>query len=450
MASAKSKRAKPGGRSQRTDKPVPKSKPTRARQQPKPKSPGSPSRRKPKANANPKPAARAIPESRTAPKVKARAASKSASKPSAQRKAGAASKASAKVAAVTSGKASKTTNTGSKRVSVEAAQKSLRALTQVVEQANDREAEQILGDGQLEALLKAVLPARRRSAKTAYDYLTTQKRRASLMARVRHDINLAYSFPTGVNGRFISPTRVQWFYDGLTFIEGAEPFSGVVGLFRAGECRYGLYVRDAPANGSLGPREADFVGIAAAKQSFDAAAKPASEGCTELEELRSSGVDAKDQWLNLLERYPWMLGAQHIEFVRPSNGDANMPQLFALRAEDRAHDVLMMGQPSASVFGRSGRLQRSFQEALHHAEQTLSFVQRQAEYLEREFNLVVQRPRAFVIAGQGLDRTERETLRHHAETRHAELRVLTFDDLHQLALKTLAFFEPRFREVGKR
>src|SRR5690606_37313029 len=94
------------------------------------------------------------------------------------------------------------------RASAEVAKKSLKTLVAIVEQANDREAEQILGDGQLEALLKGVLPPRRRSTKTTYDYLASQKRRASLMARLRHGINTAYSFPTGVDGRFISPTRV--------------------------------------------------------------------------------------------------------------------------------------------------------------------------------------------------------------------------------------------------
>jgi hypothetical protein len=151
-----------------------------------------------------------------------------------------------------------------------------------------------------------------------------------------------------------------------------------------------------------------------------------------------------ERWVLLLERHPWMLGAQHTGLVRLRKDDPSMPQLFAERVEDSAHDVLLMGEPSQVVIGKSGRLQRSFQETLHQAEQTLSFVQRQADYLHREFELTIQRPRVFVIAGSGLSPSERQALRHYSETRHAELRVLTFDDLAHLALKTSAFFEPRF------
>lgn len=329
------------------------------------------------------------------------------------------------------------------RGAVEAARKHLRALVEIVEQANDRDAEQILGEGQLEALLKAVLPQRRRSSKTTYDYLASQKRRASLMAQVRHAINGAYSFSTGLDGLVISPTRVQWFYDGLTFIEGTEPFSGVVGLYRNGELRYGLDVKDATANGSLGPSEADFVSLPAAKKSFAAAAKPPRAALLELEQLRENGADQRDPWLALLEHNPWFLGAQHCRLVRLTNQDANMPELFAERVEDGAHDVLLLGQPSASVFGKSGRMQRSFQDTLYQAEQTLSFVQRQAEYLEREYTLSIRRPRVFVIAGRGLSPSERDQLRQYADARHAEVRVLSYDDLAHLAQRTAEFFQQR-------
>ena len=327
---------------------------------------------------------------------------------------------------------------------MEAARKHLRALVEIVEQANDRDAEQILGEGQLEALLKAVLPQRRRSTKTTYDYLASQKRRASLMAQVRHAINTAYSFSTGLDGLVISPTRVQWFYDGLTFIEGTEPFSGVVGLYRNGELRYGIDVKDATANGSLGPSESDFVSMQAAKKSFSAASKTPKAALAELEQLRDNGADQREPWLSLIEHNPWLLGAQHSRLVRLSNQDLNMPQLFIERVEDGAHDVLLLGQPAASVFGKSGRMQRSFQDSLHQAEQTLSFVQRQAEYLEREYKLSIRRPRVFVIAGRGLSPSEREQLRQYTDARHAELRVLSFDDLAHLAERTAEFFQQRF------
>ena len=129
--------------------------------------------------------------------------------------------------------------------------------------------------------------------------------------------------------------------------------------------------------------------------------------------------------------------------VRLTNQDANMPELFAERVEDGAHDVLLLGQPSASVFGKSGRMQRSFQDTLYQAEQTLSFVQRQAEYLEREYTLSIRRPRVFVIAGRGLSPSERDQLRQYADARHAEVRVLSYDDLAHLAQRSAEFFQQR-------
>jgi hypothetical protein len=334
------------------------------------------------------------------------------------------------------------------RNTVDAARKNLRSLTATIEQANDRDAEQILGEGRLEALLKAVLPARKRSNKTTYDYLASQKRRASLMARLRHSINTTYSFPVDTLGRVLSPTRVQWFYDGLTFIEGSAPFSGVVGLYRNGQLSYGMNVRDASENASLGPVEADFVTVDKAKQSFDSASKSASESEAALRELMAEETGdeagAPERWIAVLEHFPWVLGAQHSGLIRVKQDDSRMPGLFLTRVSDGASDILLLGQPSTSIFGRSGRLQRSFQDTLQQAEQTLSFVGRQADYLEREFEVQVHRPRAFVLAGRRLTRTERDALRQHVETRHADLRVLTLQDLAELAQQTRSFFEERF------
>jgi hypothetical protein len=330
---------------------------------------------------------------------------------------------------------------------IEAGRRLLAQVTSLVEKANDRDAAQILGGGALESLLAAVLPQKRRPSHSVYQFLIGHKQRASLMAQVRNAINERFSFeaPDGVS--FVSPTRVQWFYDGLTFREGAEPFSGVVGLFRDGELGWGLGVVDAAPGTSLGPAISDFVTVEQARKSFRTASAEPATGLSELLALVPREDEAPEsvagEYATVLRRHPWMLGAQHVAIETHAHRDANLPSLTAVRASDGARDVVVVEPPSLGIVGKTGKILSAFSDSWHRAQRTLTFVQRQADYLRRELGMKIDQPRCLLIAGAGLGEREREIVRREREAHDASIRLLTYDDLHRLAERTLAFFEPR-------
>jgi hypothetical protein len=331
--------------------------------------------------------------------------------------------------------------TAPKTDDVTRAKKALREVREIVERVNDADAEQILGDGNLEKLLTSVVPAPTRNTKSTHEHLAKHKRRASLLARLRHDINDRSAF--AVDGHYVSPTRVQWFYDGLTFLEGQEPYRGVVGLYRDGVIGYGLGVDDVGKEDSLGPLASDFVSLDDAKKSFRGATGKPSDALAEMMELATEGGPDTTAWVDLLARHPWVLGAQHASVARVDKQDPDLPKVVGKRARDGATDIILVEPQSTPIVGKTGKVLASFRGVWGRAEQLRSFVQRQASYLSRELRLKIREPRFLIIAGGALTDDERAAVRREMEAHHAAVRLLTYDELRRLAERTLAFFESR-------
>jgi hypothetical protein len=75
--------------------------------------------------------------------------------------------------------------------------------------------------------------------------------------RITHN----YSFKgsaEGISG-FVSPHFSQWFDDGVMFLEGEEPFTGMMGLYRNGRVSYAVAGRNIQAGEELGPEDFEFV-----------------------------------------------------------------------------------------------------------------------------------------------------------------------------------------------
>lgn len=316
------------------------------------------------------------------------------------------------------------------------AKRALRDLREVLARVGDGDAELILGDGALDRLIGAIVPPLSTGA-TAHEHLAAHKRRASLLARLRHGVNERSAY--AIDGTYVSPTRVQWFYDGLTFLEGDAPYEGVVGLFRDGVVRHAMNVIDASRDETLGPLEADFVSLAEARRAFRGAGS--AEGLAALEEL--SAADDPEGWITWLIAHPWALGAQHANVERVVHRDEALPKVTAKRSTDGAQDVLLVESPHTAIVGKTGRVLSSFRDVWLRAEQQRMFVQRQTGYLKRELGWKIRDPRFIILAGRALTKAEREIVREELERHHASIRLVTFDELAALARRTLAFFEPR-------
>ncbi|WP_157196635.1 hypothetical protein [Methanococcoides burtonii] len=79
------------------------------------------------------------------------------------------------------------------------------------------------------------------------EFLLTNKHRSQFLAHIRYVITHNYSFKGSKNGHeaFVSPNHIQWYDDGVMFLEGKEPFLGFIGLYRNKEARYAIAARDA-------------------------------------------------------------------------------------------------------------------------------------------------------------------------------------------------------------
>ena len=154
--------------------------------------------------------------------------------------------------------------TESDREQLARARQIIEELAAILRHLSDAEVRELLGQGALDDLLKAILdPAAALSYSTIADFLLANKWRATLLALVRHAITHNYSFKgsaEGVRG-FVSPHYVQWFDDGVMFLEGEEPFTGSMGLYRNGKVSYAVAARDIQAGEALGPEDFKFVDI---------------------------------------------------------------------------------------------------------------------------------------------------------------------------------------------
>lgn len=324
------------------------------------------------------------------------------------------------------------------------ARQALRELREIVENASDADAEVILGDGSLEGLLASVIPPIKPGT-SIHEHLAAHKRRASLLARIRHGINASSAFADGE--RFVSPTRAQWFYDGLTFLEGDAPYDGVVGLYREGVLRYGVGVPDVAKGESLGPLAVDFVSAADARKSLRSATEPARLGLDRFASLYAQREDDPTRWTDLLRDHPWMLGCQHLSILETESNDPELPRLTARRALDGAQDVLLVEPPSTRLVGSNGRALSGFRDVWLQAERLRTFVQRQADYLKRELGWKIRDPRFLVLAGRDVDPRERAIVHEEFESHHAAVRLVTYDELRALAARSFEVFETRARSA---
>ena len=105
--------------------------------------------------------------------------------------------------------------------------------------------------------------------------------------------------------------------------------------------------------------------------------------------------------------------------------------------------MVILESPKLPIVGKTGKILQGFSNVWHGAQRTMSFVQRQPAILERELGLKFDQPRCFLVAGSGLDAAQREAVRRELEAHDATIRLVTYDDLHRLAERTLGFFEPR-------
>jgi len=329
-------------------------------------------------------------------------------------------------------------------------------LVGILRELTDREVKIFLGAGPMDNLLKAILdPSRVKEYPNIAEFLLANKARASLLAFVRHAITQNYSFKGGEKGKegFVSPHHVQWFDDGVMFTEGREPFTGLIGLYRNKELRYAMAARDARGGEELGKEDFQFATIDELKTALKAV--PAEEigdlerPLRELTQLLTAGQRDESKYQELIQKYPWILGAHYhsVQDLRKLD-DGNIPDFTGVRVRDNYRDIIEIKSPFMPILRRDGEFASEFNSAWNQAERYLNFVRQEKDYLRRK-GLNFQLPRCYLIVGFRL--SDQALMKMTTkQSMNPAIEIWTYDHLIWLAERTVKFVKDLLRADGGR
>jgi len=318
-------------------------------------------------------------------------------------------------------------------------------LASILRVLSDSEAGKLLGTGPMNDILRAILdPSKVKDYPSIAEFLLANKQRASLLALIRYAITRNYSFKGRKDGveAFVSPHFVQWFQDGVMFLEGQEPFAGLIGLYRNKEARYAVAARDLRGGEEVSQPDIAFRSIEEFKASVKAI--PPSQ-ITDLErpirdlrELLNKGETDESKYQELIQKYPWILGAQY-ESIQDHRklDDKNIPDFTGVRIRDKNRDIIEIKSPFMTILRKDGELASEFNDAWNQAEKYLNFAREEKDYLCRK-GLSFDRPRCYLIVGfripeHGLNRIRVK------ESMSPGIEVLTYDEFCMYVEKTVGF-----------
>jgi hypothetical protein len=320
-------------------------------------------------------------------------------------------------------------------------------LAQILRQLSDSETVDLLGTGSIDNLLRAILdPSEKSNYPNLNEFLIAMKGRASLVASLRYSITHNYSLKgTSEDGRsgFISPSHIQWFDDGVMFMQGDKPFEGLIGLYRQDKSlSYAILARDARAGETMGPEYFEFIEEPEFRKRWVQFAKTEipelDEPIQKLEALLNSQDNDESHYQELLIEYPWMLGAEYSLVQRHTNlDDRNIPDFTGVRVRDGFRDIIEIKPPFTKMFRDNGGLNNNFNDAWNQAERYFDFARTEKDYLRRK-GFLFDNPKCYLILGFNLTEDELPKARLK-ERMNPTIHVLTYNDLLTFAKHTVAF-----------
>lgn len=322
-------------------------------------------------------------------------------------------------------------------------------LVEILNQLSDDDVIELLGKGSLNDLIKAILdPSLNNQYPNLNEFLLANKGRSALLAMLRHVITNNYSFQgvseDGIVG-FISPTHIQWFEDGVMFVQGKKRFEGLVGLYKeGGKLSYAILARDVKKGDSLGPEHFEFVDekdfAERMKEVSHQQATNLDEPIKKLENLLKVQSNDESQYQELFMHYPWVLGATYGKIHRHTNlDDKNIPDFTGVRIVDGYRDILEVKPPFTKMFRENSALNANFHDAWTQAERYLDFARSERDYLQRK-GFLFDNPKCYLILGYDLTDDELKQIRTK-ERMNPSIRLLTYNDLLVFMKWTKKFIE---------
>jgi hypothetical protein len=242
---------------------------------------------------------------------------------------------------------------------IERGKQIIHELAQILGQLSDEEVGRLIGTGAMHEFMLSILnPAKVKEYPNIAEFLLANKSRSTLLALIRYAITQNYSIKgknkEGIE-RYVSPHYVQWFEDGVMFLEGKERFAGLIGLYRNKEVRYAIAARDARPGDKLGPDFFEFISIDDFKAIPPKVLSDLEKPIQELQDILDKKNNDETRYQEFLENYPWILGAQYEKVQRHKQfDDKNIPDFTCVRVHDKYRDIIEIKPPFITIFRKDG------------------------------------------------------------------------------------------------
>jgi hypothetical protein len=317
----------------------------------------------------------------------------------------------------------------------------------IIRQLRDMDVPELLGDGILDTLLKAIAEPKTNRGQTIYEYLLANKHRLQLLAVLRLAIHRNYSIKGKVRNTdvWVSPNHIQWYDNGVMFLQGGSQFEGLIGLYEAGRVKFGVAKRDIMGGENIGPDDLEFIDVEELEQRSRQPSVPRSTGelenaINELQLLLQQKENDESVYQDYISKHPWVLGAQYRRVdSHVTLDDENIPDFTGVRVRDSARDIIEIKSPFLPLFkGATKSFRAEFHNAWSQAERYLDFTRQEAEYLKRQKGLFFDNPKCYLILGHDLTDDQLKEIRRK-ERMNPTITILTYKDLLAMARSTVNF-----------
>lgn len=322
----------------------------------------------------------------------------------------------------------------------------LHEAIKIIESSDDKDIPNLLGDGILQSLLEAIAYPKSNQEQTIYDYLLENKHKLQLLAHIRLAIHRNYAIKGKLREAdvFVSPWHIQWFNDGVMFLQGGKQFEGLIGLYQNGRVKFGIAKREIKGGEKIGPDDLEFVDVEEMGERYSQPSIPKSfkdldKAISDLEELFKNEENDESEYQNYFMKNHWVFGAKYklIESHKTFNDD-NIPDFTGIRVRDSARDIIEIKPPFLPLFTQHNHFRAEFNAAWNQAERYLDFARQEADYLKRQKHLIFENPKCYLLAGYNLSEKQIKEIRRKERMNYA-ITILTYNDLLVMAKSTVEF-----------
>ena len=307
----------------------------------------------------------------------------------------------------------------------------LKEAIKIIHSSDDAEIPELLGDGIMQSFLGAIVQPKSAKEQSIYDYLFENKNRLQLLALIRLTINNNYSIKVKEADVFVSPEHIQWYKNGVMFLQGGKRFEGSMGLYQGGRVKFGITSRMILGGEKIGPDDIKFVDVEELRERSKQPSVPKNsnkldKAIADLETLLRGKDNNESKYQNYLIKNPWVLGTDYkqIEPHKPFN-DKNIPDFIGVQFRDSACDIIEIKPPFLSLFTKENDFGANFHAAWDQAERYLDFARRDSDYLKREKDLIFENPKCYLLAGYNLTKEQLKKIRRK-ERMNSSITILTY------------------------